>query len=168
MIFILHIYHGNGKGKTSNAVGMAIRASGAGLDVMFVQFLKNGSSSEIKILRKTENITVICCEACNKFTFRMNEYEKKLVTERHNSMIGQAFWSTADIIILDEFLDAYNMNLLDKEISGNLILGDNREIILTGRNPAGIFLENADYISEINSVRHPYEKGITARKGIEY
>ena len=135
---------------------------------MFLQFLKNGSSSEIKILEKIQNITVLCCEVCNKFTFLMNDDEKKIVTERHNFMISQAFRSTADIIILDEFLDAYNLNMIDRKISGNFILCDNREIILTGRNPAEIFLENADYISEINSIRHPYQKGITARKGIEY
>ena len=138
------------------------------MEVIFVQFLKNGSSSEIKILQETENITVLCCEACNKFTFRMDENEKKEVTERHNMMIGKAFRSTAGMIILDEFLDAYNMNLIDRNISGNLILNDNREIILTGRNPAEIFLENADYISEINAIRHPYRKGIKARRGIEY
>lgn len=168
MIFILHIYHGNGKGKTTAAVGLAIRAAGAGLNVMFVQFLKNGNSSENKILKQINNICVICCEVCNKFTFRMNDEEKAAVTERHNDMINQAFRSSADVIILDEFLDAYNKNMTDRKISGNMILSDNREIILTGRNPAEIFLEHADYISEIKAVRHPYEKGITARKGIEY
>lgn len=169
MIKILHIYHGNGKGKTTAAVGLAIRAAGAGFKVMFVQFLKNGSSSETGILKNIENITVCCCEACNKFTFQMNDEEKALVTARHNQMLKQAFGNNAGMIILDEFLDAYNKNMIDKNISESLILNSsNREIILTGRNPAEIFLENSDYISEITSVKHPYEKGVTARRGIEY
>ncbi|MCM1506263.1 MAG: cob(I)yrinic acid a,c-diamide adenosyltransferase [Ruminococcus flavefaciens] len=163
------MYHGNGKGKTTSAVGLAVRSAGAGLKVAFVQFLKNGSSSEIKILEKTENISVMCCEVCNKFTFQMNESEKATVKEYHNRIIEQAFESSAEMIILDEFLDAYNKNLVDRNISESLILGNTKkEIILTGRNPAEIFLSEADYISEIVSVRHPYEKGITARKGIEY
>ncbi len=168
MRFILHIYHGNGKGKTTAAVGLAIRAAGADLNVMFIQFLKNGNSSENEILKQIKNINICCCDVCNKFTFRMNDAEKAVVTEKHNDMINQAFGSDADIIILDEFLDAYNKNMIDRKTSGNMILSDQREIILTGRNPAEIFLEKADYISEINAIRHPYEKGITARKGIEY
>ncbi len=83
-------------------------------------------------------------------------------------MIQQAFNSSASVIILDEFLDAYNLNLIDRSSARNLIIGDNREIILTGRNPAKIFLDNADYISEIIALRHPYKSGITARKGIEF
>lgn len=169
MVIILHIYHGNGKGKTTSAVGLSIRASGAGLKVVFLQFLKNGNSSEIKILEKTENIKVLFCDVCDKFTFQMNSAEKSIVTERHNFMINQAFSEKADMVILDEFLDAYNKNMIDKKISEKLILDNTAmEIILTGRNPAEIFLEKADYISEINAIKHPYERGITARKGIEY
>ncbi len=169
MTDILHIYCGNGKGKTTSAVGLAIRAVGAGLKVIFVQFLKNGNSSEINILEKTENIKVLCCDVCNKFTFQMNSAEKSLVTERHNFMINQAFSEKSDMIILDEFLDAYNKNMIDKEISEKLIFDNTgKEIVLTGRSPAEIFIEKADYISEINALKHPYERGITARKGIEY
>lgn len=84
-------------------------------------------------------------------------------------MINQAFSEKSDMIILDEFLDTYNKNMIDKKNSEKLILENTgKEIILTGRNPAEIFLEKADYISEISSLKHPYERGITARKGIEY
>lgn len=165
---ILHIYHGNGKGKTTTATGLAIRAAGAGLKVCFVQFLKNGSSSEVKILSQIENIEYICCEKCNKFSFQMSDTEKSIITSEHNRIIEKAFETDADMIILDEFLDAYNKNMLDRNSAGNRILDTDREIILTGRNPAEIFINNADYISEITSVRNPYEKGISARKGIEF
>ena len=103
---MIHIYHGNGKGKTTASVGLAIRAAGAGLRVVFVQFLKNGSSSEIKILKNF--VQVEYCQECNKFTFQMNDEEKAVVTKKHNQMIEKAFESGADVIILDEFIDAYN------------------------------------------------------------
>ena len=167
---MIHIYHGNGKGKTTASIGLAVRAAGAGLKVIFMQFLKNGSSSEIKILNDIENITVEYCKECNKFTFQMNSYEKNIVTEKSNQMIERAFESNADMIILDEFLDAYNKKMVDRSLAERFIFEnvENTEIILTGRNPAEIFIEKADYISEITAVRHPYEKGITARIGIEY
>lgn len=165
---MIHIYHGNGKGKTTAAVGLAVRAVGAGLKVIFVQFLKNGSSSEIKMLK--DNMEVEYCKECSKFTFQMNEEEKALVTEKHNQMIEKAFENGADMIILDEFLNAYNKKMIDRNLSEKLISKNKEktEIVLTGRNPAEIFIEQADYISEITAVRHPYENGITARIGIEY
>lgn len=167
---MVHIYHGNGKGKTTAAVGLAVRAAGAGLEIMFIQFLKNGSSSEIRIIEKIENIKVHYCEECRKFTFQMNDDEKNAVTEKHNYMLEQAFKNGADMIILDEFLDAYNKNMLDRSLAEKLITenAENIEIILTGRNPSEKFIETASYISEITAVRHPYEKGIAARMGIEY
>lgn len=168
MRIILHIYHGNGKGKTTTAIGLTIRAVGAGLKVCFVQFLKNGSSSEANILKQIDNIEYLCCETCGKFTFQMSVTEKAIVTSGNNYLLEKAFGSNADMIVLDEFLDTYNLNMIGRDSAEKYILTKDREIILTGRNPSEIFLENADYISEINSVKHPYEKGISARKGIEY
>lgn len=168
MINILHIYHGNGKGKTTAATGLAIRAAGADLKVCFVQFLKNGTSSEINILKQINNIEYLYCDKCGKFTFQMNDSEKALITSGNNLILEKAFGSDADVIILDEFLDVYNLDVVDRSSAEKYILNTNREIILTGRNPSEIFLDHADYISEIKSVCHPYEKGIRARRGIEY
>ena len=74
---MIHIYHGNGKGKTTAAVGLAVRAFGAGMRTAVFQFLKNGTSSEIKVLQSL-GIETVCCEECTKFTFRMNDEEKRL------------------------------------------------------------------------------------------
>ncbi len=98
----------------------------------------------------------------------MSVTEKAIVTSGNNYLLEKAFGSNADMIVLDEFLDTYNLNMIGRDSAEKYILTKDREIILTGRNPSEIFLENADYISEINSVKHPYEKGISARKGIEY
>ena len=171
---MLHIYHGNGKGKTTAAVGLAVRFAGSGGNVLFMQFLKNGTSSEIGILKNISGINVLCCEECNKFTFQMNEDEKNVVIKRHNEMLKTALShiqnDSSGLIVMDEFLDAYNKDMLDKELADKLImeLSDGCEVAVTGRSPHEKFIEKADYVSHISAEKHPYEKGIAARYGIEY
>ena len=170
---MLHIYTGNGKGKTTAAVGLAVRACGAGLRVAVFQFLKNGSSSEISVLRSLPGITVEACKCCNKFVFRMSEEEKSAVEKRHNEELSAAIElvrsGKADMLIMDELIGAFNMKLVDENNALLLTeLAKDCEIVLTGRDPDERFIAAADYVSEIAPVRHPYEKGITARKGIEY
>ena len=170
---MLQIYCGKGKGKTTAAVGLAVRAAGAGLKTAFFQFLKDGTSSEISILRTLDNVTVHCCEECRTFVSRLSDEEISSVTEKHNANLRLAYemisCGKADILILDEFIGAYNKKLLDTELALRLIaLKDSCEIVLTGREPDEKLLAAADYISEIAPVRHPFDKGISARKGIEY
>ena len=171
---MLHIYHGSGKGKTTAAVGLTIRANGAGMKTAFFQFLKNGSSSEISILEKLENNTVMCCKECTKFTFQMNGSERENIRKIQNDMLKKASelisGGSVSLIVLDEFLDAYNKELIDKVIADDFIKNwsDKAEIIITGREPPAGMLEIADYVTEMKAEKHPYEKGITARKGIEY
>ena len=167
---MIHIYCGNGKGKTTASIGLAVRYFGAGGKVYFYQFMKNGTSSEVNIL-KNMGIYVKACTPCNKFTFKMNDEEKNAVREYHNQMLAEiSDIKEKSLIILDEIISAYNKNLVDREKAEKIILSfsDDNEIVLTGRQPPEIFLTNADYISEINEIKHPYQKGISARKGIEY
>ncbi len=171
---MLHIYYGNGKGKTTAAIGLTIRAVGAGMKAAFFQFLKNGSSSEINILRNIGNIHVMCCEKCNKFTYAMNEFEKKEVTLCHNEMLKKGIdllkSGEIQLVVLDEFLDACNKKLIDHELC-NLFLDhwtDKAEIIITGRDPSQSMINKADYITEMKAVKHPFNRGLSARKGIEY
>ena len=172
---MIHIYSGNGKGKTTAAAGLAVRAAGAGLKVVFYQFLKNGSSSEIKILREIENITVRSCRCCNKFTKKMTGAEKENVKSEHNKMLKEIYSlienKSADLIIADELIGAYNANMLDCEYSLKIIgkANDNGiEFVMTGREPPESICCLADYHSEIKALKHPYQQGITARHGIEY
>ena len=118
-------------------------------------------------------MTVLYTTACDKFTFLMNDEEKEEVRRRHDQLLSQAenlLSEGLDVLILDEFNAAYKLGLMNKETALQLILSNkNRaEIIITGREPAPEFTEAADYISEISAVKHPYEHGISARKGIEY
>lgn len=171
---MIHVYSGKGKGKTTAAVGLAVRAAGAGMRVHFYQFLKNGSSSEIKVLRELESVTVGYCRECNKFSFQMNDEEKIIVKNAHNELLDEIEShirkKTADLIVMDELLGAYNALLIDRKKVRDIICGcpDDIELILTGRAPTKVFRKAADYYSVINSVKHPFDNGIRARKGIEY
>jgi cob(I)alamin adenosyltransferase len=104
----------------------------------------------------------------------MNDEDKKKLTNRHNAMLSEAmdrvYQGKTNLLVLDEFFAAYNCNLFDRELANRLVFGiQNRtELILTGRDPEQKFLDTADYVSEIKSIKHPYEHGISARAGIEY
>ncbi len=171
---MIHLYCGNGKGKTTASVGLALRWAGTGRKVYFFQFLKNGNSSEISILKNISGIILKSCTPCNKFTFRMNDDEKKEVCRFHNEMLNEIsdiIRNESDImIVLDEFIGAYNKGMFDKELAENIIdmVNEKSEVILTGREPSDYFIGKADYVSEIKEIKHPYQKGITARYGIEY
>ncbi len=171
---LIHIYCGDGKGKTTAAEGLAVRAAGSGMKVHFVQFLKGSPTSEIAVLEKIENITIRRCDRDYGFTFTMNGEEKAAITACHDRMLSEAFElmqsGGADMVVLDEFNAAYECGLLDKELADRLVLEKpaGTELILTGRDPQPKFVEAADYVSEILAVKHPYSRGIEARKGIEF
>lgn len=170
---MLQIYCGGGKGKTTAAIGLAVRASGADMDVLFVQFMKGSYTSELSALEKLPRIELRRCDRDYGFYKNMTDADKADITRCHNELLEYAFGEDSEkraMIILDEFCGAYGYDLMDKELAERLILEnkDKTEIILTGRFPAEVFLNAADYISAINCVRHPYTKGIAARKGVEF
>lgn len=165
---MLHIYCGDGKGKTTAALGLAIRAAGAGLRVHIVQLMKGAPTSELTLLARIPEISIARCDRDYGFSWKMSDRDKSEITACHNRLLSEAFAIGADMVILDEFNSAYANNLLDRKVVERLIGEAKAEIVLTGRNPDPKFLEKADYISEIQCVRHPYEQGVTARKGIEF
>lgn len=171
---MIHIYCGDGKGKTTAALGLGIRAAGSGMHVGFVQFLKGCETSELRSLAMIPEITVRRCDWDYGFTFRMTDADKTAITACHNALLAEAReWvqrGEVQMLVLDEFCAAYRLALLDRELARELIaqMPENCELVLTGRDPAPELLEMADYVSEIHAVKHPYEKGIAARKGIEY
>lgn len=166
----LHIYCGDGKGKTTASLGFALRAAGAGMTVCFTQFMKGRETSELISLEKIPEIEVFRCDRDYGFYNKMSDKDKSDITDCHNELLRTAFTGGYKLIILDEFNSAFAYGLLDKALAAGLILNgvNSSEIVLTGRNPADIFVEAADYISKINCIKHPYTKGIPARRGIEY
>jgi len=184
----VHLYYGDGKGKTTAAVGLAVRAFGAGFDVMFVQFLKDGNSSEISVLRDRLGIPVLAEKVTPHMSFAMTALEKTKTLACHERIWGKAMvWagcndsgmnngnspskeSSGRIIILDEILGAIEAGLFPE---GKVIAFlDHRpadlEVVLTGRNPSPEIIRRADYCSQIVCSAHPYKKGTAARKGIEF
>jgi cob(I)alamin adenosyltransferase len=171
---LIHIYCGDGKGKTTSALGLALRAVGSGMRVHIVQFLKGNETSELVALRQLENISIERCDRNYGFTFSMSSEDKFQLVQCHNRLLNHAIelvsTQAIDLLILDEFNVAYEKQLLDVTLADSLIFNkpDYLELVLTGRNPQSKFISVADYVSEIHAVKHPFSKGIQARKGIEY
>ncbi|MGN1339231.1 MAG: cob(I)yrinic acid a,c-diamide adenosyltransferase [Oscillospiraceae bacterium] len=167
---LLHIYCGDGKGKTTASLGLAMRAAGAGMRVCFLQFMKGGDTAELNAIKVIPGITVMRCDRQYPFFSAMSEAEKHELTACHDRLLEETFAGGFDMIILDEFNCAYSFRLMDCRRAKELILNgrESAEIILTGRDPDEGFVEAADHVSEIKCVKHPYEKGVSARKGIEY
>lgn len=170
---MLQIYCGDGKGKTTAAVGLAVRGAGAGLNVRFVQFMKGGYTSELSVLENISDLDVRRCDKEYGFYGGMSENDKLEITLCHNKLLEFAFSGEVNakkMVILDEFCAAYAYGLMDRALAERLILENKNkaEVVLTGREPAEIFLKAADYISEIQCQRHPYKRGVLARKGVEF
>ncbi len=168
----VHIYHGDGKGKTTCAVGLCIRAAGFGTEVVFVQFLKAKQSSEIKILESIENIKVMRARKCDKFTSQMNEEEKKDAVKSHNEMLCEVikeYEGKNVLLVLDEVIGAVSLGFVNEETICDFIKNNKScEIAMTGRAPSERLIELADYVSEIKKIKHPYDNGLAAREGIEF
>lgn len=167
---MIHVYCGDGKGKTTAAAGLAIRMASRGKRVMLIQFLKDGKSGETEFLKKS-GVIVKCCDKNYGFFKNMSETYKIEITSCHNENLREAMImiKELDMLVLDEIFAAINYELADmalvKAIAENC--GDT-ELVLTGRNPDGYFINKADYISEIKKIKHPFDRGIGAREGIEY
>lgn len=173
MFGLIHIYCGDGKGKTTAAVGLAVRCAGRGNKVLLVQFLKSRDSGELYSLAKLPDIEVMRGKESKKFTFQMNEEEKHALLIEHNKMFEQVLAKIKNggysLLILDEVIGALNANVFEmpKLIEFLRYKPENLEVVLTGRNPAPELVEIADYVSEMRKVKHPMDKGIMAREGIE-
>lgn len=166
---LVHLYCGDGKGKTTAAMGLALRALGQGMQVVVVQFLKNGTSGELEPLKKL-GAAVYSGRPGAKFTFQMNAEEKAQATKENNARLAEALQQPCDLLILDEICAARNSGMVDEALAKQAVLErpQHREVVLTGRNPEAWMVEAADYITEMQPRRHPYEQGIPARKGIEF
>lgn len=169
---LIHIYAGNGKGKTTAAVGLCVRAAGRGKRIIFAQFLKTQDTGEINSFEKL-GVTVVRSTLSLGFTNTMDAEAKKLCADEQKKIVKEIrellSCQAADLLVLDEVLDAVNINMLDEEELRSLIEGKpaELEIVLTGRNPAPWLAGAADYFSDVRKVKHPYDRGIKARTGIE-
>lgn len=169
---LIHMYCGDGKGKTTAAVGAAVRCAGAGGKVLFMQFMKNGCSGERIILSEIKNITLMPCYDEMKFVWNMTDNEKAAAGEYY----GRAFKEICmiaddyDMIVLDEITSVVKYGFVEQDKLCEFLMSKhgNAEIIMTGREPSAELIDISDYVSEIKKRKHPYDKGISARKFIEF
>jgi cob(I)alamin adenosyltransferase len=169
---VSHVYTGNGKGKTSAAIGLAVRALGRGWKVLMIQFLKSEScSGENTAFKKMENFKCV--------QFGSPKFIKKGQIRPIDLRLAQKGFEMAenavrkrewDMVILDEIILAVDFDLIPSEQLLGLMKDkpDSVELVLTGRNATPRLMEAADLVSEIKEIKHPYRKGIPARKGVEY
>lgn len=170
---MIQCYFGNGKGKTSAAVGSAIRCAGCGGRVLFVQFLKNNESSECEILNSIDLIDVICSKETYKLYDNLNRERAKVFQTAYRKLLFDQVSQSApsyQMIILDEILDAVQFGFIKEEELLEFLnqLKNQSELILTGHTMTEKLTCISDYISEIKEICHPYQKGVLPRKGIEY
>lgn len=171
---MLHVYYGDGKGKTTAAIGLAVRALGCGQTVYLVQFLKGRGTGEVDFLEKTPGITILRGKTASCFTFQMNEAQKAECAQRQAEIfdegLAMARQGRCNLLVLDEVLDAVRLGFLPedalRELTRQTALA--AEVVVTGRGPAPWLLEAADYVTHMVKEKHPYDRGISARRGVEY
>lgn len=172
---MIQLYCGDGKGKTTAAVGAAVRAAGRGRNVIFAQFLKGQETGELRVLSEIAYVRILRFARPHPFYAQMTEGQKRELTDFYGWMLEEIDsalrFGSADFVVLDEITHACRLRMADeRKLEQILALGKEApevEIILTGRMPSARMTAESDYISEIRSVRHPYEKGTEARDGVE-
>ena len=168
---MIHLYCGDGKGKTTAACGLAVRAAGSGMRVLFVQFFKSGKSSEVTALEKLGIVTAHPGVHYGRYK-SLDEERKAEVRDSYGELLNDVIAHAAeyDLIVLDEAVSTYGYAMIDREQLMEFLRqeGSRREIVLTGRDPLPELTDAADYVTEMKKMKHPFDGGIAARPGIEY
>ena len=171
----IHVYCGDGKGKTTAAIGLSVRSCGHGWPVVLSQFLKGANSGELKILRTLDNYHIVeSPKKTMKFVFQMNDEEKaecrRQVQQHFRDTVAAVKEYGALLLVMDEVLDAVSLGMLDDEELADFL--KNRpaelEVVMTGRAPTPCVEPLCDYITRMTKVRHPFDKGLNARNGVEF
>jgi len=170
---LIHIYCGDGKGKTTAATGLAVRAAGTGMQVLFARFLKNETSGELNILDGIPQIEVIHMEKSYGFYQSLSDREKEEMTAMYRRLWDEVEQRAGSgqygMLVLDELMAAYNYGILLNDRVHRFLetKPEKLEIVMTGRNPSEELMEYADYISEIKKIKHPFviKASIIAKSG---
>lgn len=172
---LVHVYTGFGKGKTTAAFGLAVRALGQGMRVFIAQFLKGGGalSGEAGYLDRRQGVDVICfpdqrhpifCRECDV------EELKASIREGFRLVMDKTLSGEYDMVILDEVINCVREGWLTVDDVAGLVREKpvKVELVLTGRGCPEELMELADYVTEMKVVKHPAEGGVKARRGVEY
>ena len=166
---MLHIYHGNGKGKTTAAMGLALRMAGRGKRVVIAQFLKSEDSGERIALAGLEGVELLPVPEYLPFTFEMTPEQLERERGRYEQMLCvlRDRAPQADLLVLDEVCDAIDLGLVELDAVLSLLDGYKGEAVFTGRQGQPELLERADYVTRMEKQKHPFDRGIAARVGVE-
>lgn len=171
---LMHIYTGNGKGKTTCAMGLALRVLGHKKPVLITQFMKDGTSGELDALRSFEQAIIVDGAKMKGFLRTRTEEEKAEVKRLHKEaleqMIALVHQHKPALTVMDELNVALAMGVVDKEdalrlIDAALLYGD---AVVTGRYASEALIEKANYVTRMEAVKHPFDEGQAAREGIEW
>ena len=169
---MIHLYSGNGKGKTTASIGMIVRLLNYNKKILLVSFLKDGRSGEFLWLRNNSNVKQLYQEDLKKFIKDMNELEFKETKKQQNELIDKTklLAQDFDVIVLDEFIDIISLNIINEEKAIELLksLAKDHEVIVTGHQATERLISLADYYTEFIQHKHPFYQGVKAREGVEY
>lgn len=167
---MVHVYTGPGKGKTTSSMGLATRAKGRGFAVKIIQLFKQSTGE-----KKTMDLLEIPYVQFIPLHPYFKEYQEEQFKDLQKELLR--FWNAAitdleayDVVVIDEVGPALNWGVLPKQVVLDFLAQkpEHVELVMTGRDFPEEVLQKADYVTEFNSLKHPYEKGILARKGIEF
>lgn len=170
----IHLYIGDGKGKTTAAAGMAIRAAGWKMSVLFCQFLKSSETGELPVLESLDELITIYRPSMRHKNFLWTQSPDDLIETREDILKG---WETVkeiisnkpfNMVIMDEVLDVLKCGFIDERDFIETVRKEPSDVVLTGREASSALMNIADYITRMTAVRHPFQTGISSRKGIEY
>ncbi|MBS6534185.1 MAG: cob(I)yrinic acid a,c-diamide adenosyltransferase [Oscillospiraceae bacterium] len=168
---MVHLYCGEGKGKTTAAMGLALRMAGRGRGVVVAQFLKGADSGERLALAQVPGVQLLEVPERVKFSFRLTPAEREAERARNTRLLALAREAACapacGLLVLDEVCAAVNTGLLPLEDVLDCLDSLTCEVVLTGRDPAPELRERADYLTEMWKARHPFDRGVCARTGVE-
>lgn len=166
----VHVYTGDGKGKTTAALGLSVRAACAGLRVFIGQFLKGTPVSELKLKEFFRNIEIVQYGTSQFVVGRPSEEQIKKAKEGLRDARERLISGRYDVVVLDELCVAIYFGFFSREEIEDLlsVRPENVELVITGRYAPEWLIEKADLVTEMKEVKHYYRKGVRARKGIEY
>ena len=166
---LIQVYTGDGKGKTTAALGLALRATGQGLRVLFIQFIKGRLSGEHRFVNQYHPFELVKLNQSDSFSQSRETLEsavRESVAYAEKALLSGKY----DLVILDEIFVALNLGLVTLENILELIdkKPEAMELVLTGRSAPQEIIQRADLVTEMRAIKHPFQQGIVARPGIEY
>jgi cob(I)alamin adenosyltransferase len=166
----IHVYTGNGKGKTSAAMGLVLRAAGAGLSVFVSQFAKDGSSSEIRGLKRFSGQVEVAAFGTGLFLTSPPASAEISAARRGLDRVRNVLKAAAhDLVVMDEACVAVSLGLFSIEDLLSVVDAKalSTELVITGRNAPAQLIARADLVTEMREIKHYFRNGVAARRGIE-